>query len=93
MRKYAEVMRGFVVGFHERDDLTRPLFQLPRFAIRIDMLANPPALHDEFDGRRFKAPTRENPNLLPPPPTDREILEETRAAVDRILDLLNPGPP
>jgi len=92
MRVYAEIYKGFVVGFHERADLLRPEF-VDRIAIRIDMLASPPAMGAEWTGRRFQSPSRPNPNLQPPPPTDREVLEETRAAVDRILDLLTPGPP
>jgi len=92
MREYAEVHRGFVVGFHKRDDTEVPQF-MGRVAIRVDKLRPKPNVGDEYANGVFIAPTRPNPNLEPPPPTDREILEKTREAVDRILDLLRPGPP
>ena len=93
MRKYAEIHRGFVVGFHDRPDERKPEFVAPRFVVRIDDLPSEPAIGDEWDGRRFTAPTRPNPNLDPPPPADREILEETRATVERILQLLQAQQP
>jgi len=82
MRKYAEVHQGFVIGFHERDDMRRPEF-VGSIAVRIDMLNPQPSIGDEWDGRQFKAPTRPNPNLAPPPLTNRQLLE-------RILELLEP---
>jgi len=84
MRRYAEIYQGFIVAFAERDDLRRPEYPPPRFAVRVDMLNPQPKTGDEFDGRRFLAPTRENPNLNTPP-TERMLLEE-------ILDLLKNPP-
>jgi len=94
MRKYAEIYHGFVVGFHQRTDKLVPEFVPPRFAVRIDRLPVVPVIGDEhFGGKSFGPPSRPNPNLAPPPETDREILEETRKLVEQILTLLTPGPP
>jgi len=90
MRRYAEIYRKFIVGFHERDDTDRPKFA-DRVAIRVDMLATQPQIGWYFDGRRFAAPGPDQPrnvNLDPPPPSDREVLEQTRTAVQRILAIL-----
>ncbi len=88
MREYAEIHAGFVVGIHERDDMRRPEFS-GRTAIRIDMLATQPKIGWHFDGRRFFPPDPttqpRNRNLDPPPPTDRALLEQTRALVEQIL--------
>jgi len=93
MRKYAEIYNGFVIGKPERTDKRVPEFEPPRFAIRIDDLAGEPAIGDEhFGGTNFGAPTRPNPNLAPPPETNREILEETRELVQQVLALLPPRP-
>lgn len=97
-KEYAEINRGFVVGFHERDD-HRPPVLAGRKVVKVrddDDVAFktiPVNMGDEYKDEQFRAPTRPNPNLEPPPPTDREILEETRDAVNRILDILSPGPP
>lgn len=96
MRKYAEIYRDFVVGFHERDDMRRPDFVRPRFAVRVDQLTTQPEIGWYFDGRRFTAPGPDQPhnvNLDPPPDTDRKVLEDTRTTVEAILALLQPGPP
>ena len=94
MRKYAEIYSGFIVGKHERSDKRVPEFEPPRFAVRIDNLPSEPAIGDEhFGGTSFGSPTRPNPNLIPPPPTDRALLEEIRTDVESILALLTPGPP
>jgi len=94
MREYAEVYRGFVVGFHKRSDMRRPEFS-GRLAVRVDMLVTPPEVGWYFDGRRFAAPDPatqpRNSNLDPPPATDRQVLEETRDAVNRIIDWINTG--
>ncbi len=93
MRKYAEIKAGFVVGIHARDDMHRPEFVWPKIAVRIDMLSTQPKIGWYFDGRRFASPgigQPRNPNLDPPPPSNRKLLEETRAAVARILELLEP---
>ena len=93
MRKYAEINKGFVVGFHEREDKRVPEF-LGRSAVRVDTLPNEPAIGDEhFGGTSFGPPARPNPNLDPPPETNREVLDEIRGTVNEILALLAPGPP
>jgi len=89
--KYAEVNNGFVVGFHERTDSRVPEFSPPRIAVKVTPPF--PTIGDEYDGTFFFPPTRPNPNLLPPPETNREILEETRKLVEQILTKLTPGPP
>jgi len=92
MRRYAEIYRNFVVGKHDRDDMSRPEF-VGRIAIRIDQLTNQPKIGWHFDGRRFAAPAAgqpRNPNLDSPRPSSRELLEETRDAVARILAILEP---
>ena len=83
MRKYAEIFKGFVVAFAERDDEVRPEYAGSRSAIRIDMLINQPVAGDEWTGRRFQSPTRPNPNLAPPPPSDRQLLERILAIVEQ----------
>jgi len=90
MRRYAEVKDGFVIGFHERNDK-----RIPEFSGRIAVLVKVPfpSIGDEYDGTTFFPPTRPNPNLAPPPETNREILEETRRLVEQILTQLTPGPP
>jgi len=90
MRKYAEIYQGFVVAFIERDDMLRPEFVPPRFAVRIDMLSPQPIVGDEFDGRRFIAPTRPNPNLLFKPPTSEELIKANQGLLEEILELLKP---
>jgi len=94
-RKYAEIMNGFVVDKIQRPDGDGlvPEFVAPRFAIRIDNLPSEPEIGWEYDGINFFPPTRPNPNLIPPPPTDRDLLEEIRADISSILALLTPGPP
>lgn len=96
MREYAEINAEFVVGFHKRDDDRVPEF-VGRTAIRVDELAIRPEIGWFFDGRNFEAPDPNtqphNVNLDPPPESEREIVEETREVVKRILALLQPGPP
>lgn len=93
MRKYAEVYQGFVVDNRlERSDKRVPEFESPRIAVRIDNLPSEPSIGDEhFGGTNFGAPTRPNPNLVRRE-TDREILEEIKETVNKIL-LGLPGPP
>ena len=83
MRIYAEIYRSFVVGFHERNDMRRPEFEAPRIAVRVDMLTQQPSIGDEWTGRNFIVPSRPNPNLAPPPATDRELLEQILAIVEQ----------
>ena len=95
MRRYAEIYRSFVIGFHERDDMRRPEFVGNRIAVRVDQLATQPELGWYFDGRRFFAPDATQPrnvNLDPPPPSDRVLLEETREIVQQILAKLRQAP-
>jgi hypothetical protein len=91
MRKYAEVNKGFVVGFHKRSDKRIPEFVPPRFAIRVDNISPQPKVGDEYDGR-FGPPTKPNPNLEVPE-TNKEILEETRELVKELINILTPGGP
>jgi len=97
MKEYAEISQGFVVGFHKRNDHRVPEFS-GRFAVKIkdddptfpDIPAN---IGDEYANGQFISPTRPNPNLDPPPPTDRAIIEETLEIVKLILARVTPGPP
>jgi len=97
MKEYAEISQGFVVGFHKRMDHRVPEFS-GRIAIKVkdsdDAFPDIPAnIGDEFKNGQFISPTRPNPNLDPPPPTDRQIIEETLEIVKLILARLSPGPP
>jgi len=99
VKRYAEIHKGFVVGYHERDDHRVPEFA-GSIAVKVedeeddDFPDVPSSIGDEYLNGQFIAPTRPNPNLEPPPLTDREVLDETRAAVDRIIEMLKrPGPP
>jgi len=83
MRRYAEIHRGFVIAIHERDDMRRPEFVSPRFAIRVDMLNPEPGPRWTFDGRRFSPPGP--PQAAEPVvPTDRELLEQILAIVEQL---------
>jgi len=94
MRKYAEIINGFVVDNNVvRPDKRIPEYAPPRFAVRIDNLPSEPEIGWEYDGTDFFPPTRPNPNLTPPPPTNRELLLDIQATVNEILQKVTPGPP